>query len=123
MPLCTISSFYAASCFGAPCIDKRTQKAIMVRSLVLELAALGGTNYSSNLSLLLSDTAKLRKLSPENRDAAMLKVNLNNATSAGAVIGTINQLRAQSIQYANSQDQLENMILLLTCKLGTHTGT
>lgn len=120
MPECSAEAFYASSCLGWQCLDTQTQKAITARAMVLELAALGGTDYTNDLPGLLNDVAKLRQLSPENRNAAMLGIMLQNATEAGASVGDINQLRQESIQYVNSQDQLDNMILWLTCKLGVH---
>ena len=120
MPICTNTAFQAAACYGYVCINPRQRQAIQMRLLMLQLAALGGADYTNDLASLNEEVATLRQLTPEQQAAALTNIYAQNAVEAGATVPDVNQLLQDSVAYMGLQDNLDLFLLLLTCKLGVH---
>ncbi len=121
-PTCTTSGL-TASCFRVPFLSPKQQKALLIQAKRLQLAALGGTDYVGRDALMLADantlTCGMRK---PDLDAAMVQVAYNNATAAGAVVpATLEAKLAQvTCLLEATEDQLDETLVLLQCKLGVH---
>lgn len=92
-----------------------------------ELAALGGTDYTSTANLGPSGTlntaaAAFNTMTPQQLALSYLTVFKNNAVAAGATIASDIDDIAAAIKCLDNFDEkvLEQMELLLTCKLGVH---
>jgi hypothetical protein len=121
MPVCNAATFYASACLGYTCISPKQRKAIMMRAMILELQALGGPDYRTDITALNDAVAKLRELKPEQVQAALAGVYLANATEAGATVPTtVNALLADSQCYTCLNDDLDHFLLELICQLGAH---
>lgn len=99
----------------------------MVYFMVLELAALGGEDYTTELGPAgtLADDSKCNlTLDPTQQALALLLINQNNATDAGATVPSTKSDLAAAI--ACLQDQppamLEAMYLTVFCQLGRHAA-
>lgn len=121
MATCTKAAF-EASCNMFPCLNPKQQQAILMRLMILELAALGGPDYTDDFEALNADVAAIRGLMPEQQMGALIGIYRENAIEAGASVGTTNQLLEQSVEYVNAQDQLSQYLLFLTCQLGAHAS-
>jgi hypothetical protein len=122
-PTCSQSNLLT-QCYTTPgAITPKQQKALMVYAKALELAALGGTNYIGRTSLMLSDAASLGcgMLQPD-RDASRIHLAFVNAMAAGAPVPTsINAKIAQILCFDSfDEQQMDEVDLMLTCKLGVH---
>ena len=63
------------------------QEALNVYAMALELAAVGGTDYSSDLeSLIAASDAVSNYMNPDQLRAAEVNINFQNATNAGASV-------------------------------------
>ncbi len=120
-PTCTKAGL-SASCLRVPnSINKKQQKALLLRAKTLELAAIGGTDYIGRDALLLSDAATLTcGMRKPDLDAAMLQIAYNSAASAGAVVPTTLQAKlAQVVCLLDAtEDQLDEALVNVQCKLG-----
>lgn len=122
-PVCTIASlFQNTSCYQQNSITAEQQKALLVYAKVLELAAIGGTNYISVLtSTLLTDTACPTVL-PDRVRAANIRIAFNNAASAGATVPTTIQDKMAVMKclthLPGGQLKLDQIAMWLNCKLG-----
>lgn len=125
MPTCTRASLISNSaCFNGTRLSEHDQMVRRVYFDMLQLAALGGTNYSSAISTMAADANTLScGFQPDNFDAAELVIASNNATAAGATVPTGATLADAVKCLDNYTDyQLKQMQLLLYCKLGKGTG-
>ncbi len=98
----------------------------MIYFNVIELAALGGTDYREEMGPsgdLAEDSACNLTLDPTQRELALLLVNKNNADDAGSVPAT-NTLLAEAIACLSNQPpaMLESMLLTVQCQLGRHAA-
>jgi len=122
-PTCTRASLVEGSaCLSGQVFSERQQKEIGIWFMVKELAALGGTDYSSALvTTLVSDAVTLaRTMNSSQRRTALLTILENNAIAAGATIPiSPNELLGKVACLQNYPD-LDSIILLLLCKLGVH---
>jgi hypothetical protein len=114
----------AASVFNVPAnLSPKQYKALMIYALALQYAAItGGTNYLATLSTkLLSDAATMTcGMEQSDRDAAKLLIAFNGATAAGATVpSTVTDKLAACIKLTEAtDDQLDQALVLLSCRLG-----
>jgi len=124
-PTCTSASLAETSPgFGLQGLNPRQYKAAKLYLMALELAALGGTDYTSVMtSTLVSDAATLaQRMDPNQRRIALLQIYSNNADAAGATVpSTFNDLNeATGCCFQAENVDFEAIELLLLCKLGVH---
>lgn len=98
---------------------------MLVYGMILELAAIGGTDYSAALATLLSDTAQLTgSLGKDELMAGLIARQFANATAAGASVPDTLADKMSAIaclqNLPSSPLQLYQIYLLLFCKLGVH---
>lgn len=123
MPNCTISDLAEQNPgFGRQGMNPKQQKAALLYMMVLELAAIGGTDYRSTMATtLISDAKSLEKLNPDQRMVAMIQIARNSASLNGATVpatpSLVNEATACCVQAAPNLDLL---ILWMTCQLGRH---
>lgn len=123
-PVCTAAEL-EAPCLLVPPLAEKQQKTALIYAMALELAALGGTDYTAALSTtLLSDAASLAcGMDEPHRMAALVKIAFNNAESAGASIpGEIAVTEAASCLSEADTKALDEAYLLLSCLLGRHAA-
>lgn len=107
--------------------DLHQRKALLVYFGVLELAALGGTDYTAELASggdLALDSACNATLDPDQKELAHLLVAQNNASDAGATVPATNAALADAIACLQNQPEgmLDAMWLLVECQLGRHAA-
>lgn len=107
--------------------DANQRKALMIYFNVLELAALGGEDYTAELGpdgTLATDSACNATLDPLQKDLALLLVNQNNASDAGATVPTTNTGLAAAIACLSNYPagMLDAMLLNVQCQLGRHAA-
>ncbi len=121
---CTRTTFVTDSaCLGN--FDAHERKALMVYFNVLELAALGGTDYTAQLGgtgTLAEAAACNLTLDPHQQELALLLINQGNADDAGATLPTTQVLLAEAIACLKNQPpaMLDAMYLTVQCLLGRH---
>ncbi len=113
-----------AKCFADKCMGRVDRNAIKIYARIKNLAAVGGTDYSSNLKQLMIDSANWRKRSRDELDAIEVYEALQNATNNGASPGTdVNALAAAakcvSSQCLGEADQL-GVLGFLKCSIETN---
>lgn len=126
-PTCTISGLNTA-CFRDPALSNLRRKQLLVWFLASELKGIGGTDYTSKLvdpaaDGLLGDTvALLQTSSAADLEVYRLTIAKNAAIAAGGTTDEDIQTLMQNIApLTNVSDEVLNkMIVLLTCKLGVH---
>lgn len=123
-PTCTQDSLIAvAACFK--CMDSHQRQALMVYLKVLELAAIGGEDYTGEMGhggALNTDSAAFKVANSDERNLMRLAILSNNADAAGAEVPTTaNALIAEfDCLLCFDENALDRMDLLLTCQLGVH---
>ncbi len=121
-PTCTRDSLISgAACYREPVISKHDQDARLVYLKVLELQAIGGTDYRSAVNTLFVDANTLScGFQPGDFDGAAVVIAANNATAAGASVPSTRATLADAVKcFENFTDfQLKQAKLLLDCKLG-----
>jgi len=121
-PTCTRATLISgAACFREPVISKHQQMARKVYFDMLQLAANGGTDYTSAVRTMQDDAVNLScGFQPGDFDGAAVVIKFNNAVSAGATVPTDPQVLAQAVRCLEDFDDfvLKQMQLLLDCKLG-----
>ncbi len=121
-PVCTRNGLAATNPgFGLDGLDKNQYTAALIRLKVLELAAIGGTDYRTSMKTqLINDAVNLAStMNPDERRIARLQIARNNAVAAGATVpSTISALNAQTACCFQSYDDLDAILILLDCKLG-----
>lgn len=98
---------------------------MLIYGMILELAAIGGTDYSSDLPGLLSAAAQLTgSLGDDELLAGLISRQFANATAAGATVPDTLADKMSAIaclqNLPRSPLQLYQIYLLLFCKLGVH---
>ena len=121
-PTCTTASLIT-SCFKCP-LQEKQRMAFKVWFMVNELAAIGGTDYTAALGTTLLDDANdlISAMTRDDREVAELSIAFNNAVEAGATLSTDVNTLIEDVRLLvdASDDQLQQMYLLLLCKLGVH---
>ena len=106
--------------------DSHQRKALMIYFNVLELAALGGTDYRNELgpagSLAIAAACN-DTLDTHQQELALLWIAQNNADDAGATIPTA-ALLPEAIKCLENQTpgMLDSMLLTVQCLLGRHAA-
>lgn len=124
-PTCSSTTLVtdAASYTGAV-LNPKQRKALLLYAMVLELNAIGGTDYTAALdSTLLSDAATLTLgMTDDQREAARISLALVNAEAAGATVPSSLQSKLEALGgLINADDRaLDEALTLLTCRLGVH---
>lgn len=95
--------------------------ALLVYGMVLELAAIGGTDYREEMTdQLLIDAAC--RFTQDERVAGLIARQFANATAAGATVPDDLDDKVAAIKclehVPGGMDKLEQIYLLLFCKLG-----
>lgn len=103
------------------------RKALLIYFNVLELAALGGEDYTAELGpsgTLATDSVCNATLDPHQRELANLMVNQNNASDAGATVPATTDGLATAIACLENQPaaMLDAMLLNVQCQLGRHAA-
>lgn len=95
------------------------REALEVYFRIKGLAAAGGTDYSSALNTLLSDAKSFYGFAPNDRAAAEVWIELQNAVLAGATIDTDKDaLATASKQYVGiPSERRKDVLLFLKCSL------
>lgn len=124
-PTCTAASLATTNpAFGLQGFNPKQYQAAKLYLMALELAALGGTDYTATMTTDLIDdaTTLAQKMDPNQRRIAMLQIYANNATAAGASVPeTFNELNdATGCCFQSQQVDMGAIELLLLCKLGVH---
>jgi hypothetical protein len=123
-PTCTTASLAETTPgYGLQGLNPRQYKAAAIYFKVLELAAVGGTDYRAVLnSTLISDAVTLvGRMDRNQRRIARMQILANNATASGASMpATVNALNALTKCCFQSYQDLDAIELLLDCKLGVH---
>jgi hypothetical protein len=125
MPTCTRDSLTQSNVgFGGQGFDRRQYFAAAIYFMVLELAAIGGTDYRDTMtSTLISDTSTLiGRMDDNQRQIALLNILYNNAVASGATTpSSLNEIQAATACCFQSETvPFEDIMLLLLCKLGVH---
>jgi len=113
-----------AACYRNGILNPAQQWALLVYGQVLELAAIGGTDYSAALKTTLQSDTACPPIDDDAMLAALINIQFNNATEAGATVPETIQTKiaaAACLQYVpGGVERLKRIALLLTCKLGRH---
>lgn len=108
--------------FGWGGLEGQQYRAAAIYFKVLELQAVGGTDYRSTLTALIEDARELAELTPDQQRIAHLNIARNNAITAGAdVPDNLSDLNALTACFCSDVD-MDAIDLLLACRLGNHTG-
>lgn len=121
MPTCTRATLISgAACFREPVLSLHEQQTRKVYFDLLQLAAIGGTDYSAAIATLAVDANTLTcGFQPSDFDGSAMVIKYNNAVSAGASVPTGQSLAAAVKCLKNySAFQLKQMQTLLDCQLG-----
>ena len=124
-PTCNTTTLITnGACYRQIGIDVVQQKALLIYAKVLQLSAIGGTDYDRELTgTLLTDSA-CPPVEADHIRAANIAVAFANAEAAGAVVPTSIQTAIDAVkclQHINGGlARLEQIDLLLNCKLGQH---
>lgn len=113
-----------AACYTQLTLDPMKQKALRAYAMALELAAIGGTNYLDTLSTtLITDAVQtVCAITKDQRTAAYISIAFANATTAGASVPATLDLKLDAVKCLATIDpeEMDKVLLLLTCKLGVH---
>lgn len=121
-PTCTKANLVAGmACYKGTRLSTHDQQTRLVYFKVLQLAAIGGTDYTSAVNTLFADANTLAcGFQPDDYDAANVRIQENNAGSAGATIPSTQAALADAVKCYKKFDerQLKQANLLLDCALG-----
>ena len=122
-PVCNATTLITnAACYHRTQLNPIQQQSLLIYAKVLELAAIGGTDYRTEMTGdLLTDAA----CPPSHEDditAARIAVAFANATEAGATVPADINDKLDAIaclqHVPGGANVLNRIDLLLTCKLG-----
>ena len=121
-PVCTATTWFEnGKDYTIPFINPKQQKALELHALALELAAIGGTDYTADLTALVAASEALAAFAnPDQITAANIAICYANAVSAGAADpGTIgDKLEATKSMVLYDDERLRKACTLLRCELG-----
>lgn len=117
---CTRQFFASAGACYQLLTQDRQRLAFRVRLKMLELAAVGGTDYSADVKALNEAAKCLNIENPEHRQVADIVIDAQNATDAGADVPTdMTDVMASIVCLQNyTEQQLDSFYRLLRCELG-----
>jgi len=112
-----------AKCFSDKCTGRVDRNALIIYARTKNLAALGGTDYSSNLKQLMIDAGNWRNSSRDELHAVEVYEAIQNATNNGASLSSDANSLAASAKCFSSQclgeaDQL-GVLGFLKCTIET----
>lgn len=119
-PTCSANDLITRSkCYQKNCLGEIDINAIEILARVKNLAASGGTDYSSNLNALLTDSKQFQVLPKDQRRAINLLLSIDNAIDDGASLSyDPNVLKSQAKCYECLGLELQFQTLLyLRCAL------
>jgi hypothetical protein len=124
-PICTIATLVTNGAqFQNEFVSPSTRVALTVYAKVLELKAIGGTDYLAVLNTTLAqDAATLfNGFNYTQIQVANLAIAFQNATAAGATVpaGIDDKLEVIKCLLQQDPDMLAKMDALLNCQLGVH---
>lgn len=100
------------------------QQCLLIYAMVLELQAIGGTDYRTTMATtLVSDAASLELgFSVDELEAALINLGFVRAAAAGASVPASVQTKLLNLGNLVNVDPLlrEKILVMLTCKLGVH---
>lgn len=110
-----------AACFLEWCMSDQQRLAIEIYLRVKNLAASGGTDYSSDLNKLLQDSKVYQALSANQRKAINLWIDMQNAVDNGASINqNVNALaKAAKCYECLGIETKKNVLEFLKCSINT----
>ena len=124
-PTCSTTTLITnAACYRSSSIDPIQQKSLLIYGKILELAAIGGTDYTAAMtSTLLTDTSALTgPLSQDDLTAANISTQFVNAAAAGASVPDTIQNKIAAVKclqhLPGGMLALNRIDALLNCKLG-----
>lgn len=123
MPLdCTEATLAVqAACFRLP-MDDHDRMAIRLWANLLELAEIGGTDFTTDIPALMEAACTWRKASNDLRDAMKVAIAIQSATEAGATVPADRDAWLLAVKclrnYSNSD--LDAMLGQVLCELGDH---
>lgn len=126
-PVCSVDSLIeAAACFRCG-FDAHERKALKLYLNVLELAAIGGTDYTGELGAdgsLNEESAAYNTMSSFERELAELAIAVQNAENAGASVPSTPDALKEAMLCLKCFDpyRLALMQLVVECELGKHAG-
>ena len=116
--VCTPSSLIDAGAQIAPVMNQKQGKAMLIYVLSKWLAALGGTNYTTDFSTLITAAATWPDMNPAQEAAALIEIIRSVAVDDGASIPSdVNSLVAASNYLAHAPNQ-DSLLLFLACAIG-----
>lgn len=105
-------------------LNPKQQMCLKIYAKVLELAAIGGTDYSAVLATTLVSDAQTLELgfTADEITAANIAINFQNATAAGASVPASINTKLSNIGKLIFVDDvlLSKIDTMLNCKLGVH---
>lgn len=121
-PTCTRATLISGmSCLSGNLLSPHDKLVRRVYFDLLQLAAIGGTDYSADIPGMNVDANSLTcGFQPDNWSSAELVIASNNATAAGASVPSTKDTLATAVRCLDNytDEQLKAMQLLLYCKLG-----
>jgi hypothetical protein len=121
-PVCTATTWFEnGKEYTIPFINPKQQKALELHAMALELAAIGGTDYTADLTVLVDDSEVLAGFAnPDQITAANIAICYANATEAGATVPAAigDKLDATKSIVLYDDERLRKACTLLRCKLG-----
>lgn len=127
MPTCTKASLITnVPQFSGKTLNDKQRLALTVWYKAKELAAIGGTDFTSDLlgtdvaSLLYAETQVLLTANDDELKTAMLAIAYNNAVAAGASVSSDPAIFSQNIKCLINAPTpvLQRFLILLECQLG-----
>ena len=105
-------------------MNRRQYKSAILYLKALELAAIGGTDYTAVMTTTLIDDAKALAgtMNPFERKVAWMNIVRNSAINAGVIppAGSLSALNDATGCCFQAYSDLESIAILLECALGTH---
>lgn len=124
MPTCTRESLFTANPGYAKSFSPIQRRAAMLYLMALELAAIGGTDYTAVMNTTLVDDTKqlFGQATPEMLDIAAMNIAANNAEAAGADVPDTLALLNAATGCCFENAQMDQIYLFLLCALGEHSA-
>lgn len=123
-PVCTVATLAESNPgFGLQGLNRKQYETALIYFMVLELAAIGGTNYAAGMNTTLVNDAKqlVGTMDRNQRRIALLNIARNRAVTAGASVpASVNALNALTSCCFQAAPDLESILILLMCRLGVH---
>jgi hypothetical protein len=121
-PTCTTTVWVEnAADYTQHFINTKQQKCLELHAMALELAAIGGTDYTADLTALITAAEELAGfMSCDQITAANVSICYANAAEAGALVpaATNDKIAAIKELVLYDDERLKRAWTLLRCKLG-----